>query len=457
MRAFELRSLLERGPGQLLEFVPHPRANKLAELLVAFANADGGTLLLGLDSQGRVVEEEMAEDVEPLLMRAQGQCKPPVPVEWSTIDFEGSAIAVVNVARSSEVHALTDGRVLIRSGPNNRILVEEHIRRLATTRSVGNFEERTVENATQEDFDGEVVADYAEHRRQRGRHTKKWSKEALLVDAGAIDRNGTPTVAGILLFGKYPERFLSQSGVVFVHFGNGEGSARASPSVYSRREDLHGPLPRLLEETWNVLWEEMRHETIITGLAREEKPEYPIFAVREALVNAIAHRDYRLQGRRIEVRMFDDRLEIISPGGLAGHITLENIMEEHFSRNPRIVRGLFYWGYIEELGLGIDRMYEEMLAAGLPPPAFEARPHTFIVTLYNTRQAPEAKWVQELNERQLQALAYVREHGHIASRDYQELCPHVTPETLRLDLADMVHRGILLRIGAKKGTYYILK
>jgi len=88
--------------------------------------------------------------------------------------------------------------------------------------------------------------------------------------------------------------------------------------------------------------------------------------VREALINAVAHRDYRLSGRRIEVRMFDDRLEVYSPGGLAGYITIDNIVEEHFSRNPRLVHGLFQWGYIEELGLGVDKMIDDMLAAGHP-------------------------------------------------------------------------------------------
>jgi len=179
--------------------------------------------------------------------------------------------------------------------------------------------------------------------------------------------------------------------------------------------------------------------------------------VREAIVNAVAHRDYRLSGRRIEVRMFEDRMEIISPGGLPGHITLDNIVEEHFSRNPRIVKGLFYWGFIEELGLGIDRMIDEMIQAGHPAPQFEARPFTFKVTLRNVRERPVSKWMHSLNERQIKAFNYLQDHGRITNREYHDLCPDVTPETLRLDLTDMVDKGVLLRIGDKKGTYYILK
>jgi ATP-dependent DNA helicase RecG len=157
--------------------------------------------------------------------------------------------------------------------------------------------------------------------------------------------------------------------------------------------------------------------------------------------------------------MFDDRLEVISPGGLPGYITINNIVDEHFSRNPRLVGGLFQWGYIEELGLGIDRMIEDMVQAGHPPPEFAATPYSFTVTLRNVRErrtAPAA-WERSMNERQLKALNYVREQGSITNREYQALCPHVSSETLRLDLKDLVERSILLRIGAKKGTYYILK
>ncbi len=131
---------------------------------------------------------------------------------------------------------------------------------------------------------------------------------------------------------------------------------------YSRREEFNGALARVIERTWSLLLQEMRGEAVVRGLQREDKMLYPPFAVREALVNAVCHRDYRLPGRRVEIRQFDDRLEISSPGGLPGYITVDNIVEEHFSRNPRLVNGLFEWGYIEQLGLGIDRMIEEMVA-----------------------------------------------------------------------------------------------
>jgi ATP-dependent DNA helicase RecG len=181
--------------------------------------------------------------------------------------------------------------------------------------------------------------------------------------------------------------------------------------------------------------------------------------VREALVNAVAHRDYRLSGRSIEIRMYTDRLEITSPGGLPAHITLDNIIEEHYSRNPRIVNGLYQWGFIEELGLGIDRMIEDMVSAGHMPPKFEAKSHRFTVILYNTQDPTRVvqTWEQNMNERQIKAVEFLQRNGSITNRDYRDLCPHVGPETLRLDLADLVAKGVLLKIGDKRGTRYILK
>jgi len=453
----DLRELLKKGRGQLLELMPQPEVEMLAETLVAFANADGGTILIGLGTAGTLLEEVEPEHLEALLLRAQGMCRPPVTTGWQPLDTgRGTAIAI-SVPRSPELHSLLDGRVLLRSGTKNRPLSGEEIRHLASAKGTGEYEQEVVHGATEADLDGEIIAEYAAKRRLRGPRGEKLSSTELLSDSGAVDAEGKLTVGGLLLFGQNPQRMLPQSGAVLVRFAGTQPTSGEGLPGYMRREEINGSLSHVIETLWNAIWEEMRHESVISGLKREERPEYPPFAVREAVVNAVAHRDYRLSGRKIEVRMFDDRMEIISPGGLPGHITLDNIVEEHFSRNPRIVKGLYYWGFIEELGLGIDRMIDEMIQAGHPAPEFEARPFIFKVTLRNVRERPVTKWAQGLNERQIKALAYLQEHNRITNREYQNLCPDVTPETLRLDLADMVNKGLLLRVGAKKGTYYILK
>jgi ATP-dependent DNA helicase RecG len=429
----------------------------LAETLAAFANADGGTVLIGVSTTGALREEVEPEHLEAVLLRAQAMCRPPVHTSWQLLETSRGTAIAISVPRSPQLHSLSDGRVLLRSSVRNRPLSGEEIRQLASAKGAGDFEQETAVGAKPADLDENLIAEYAEKRRLRGPRGERLSSADLLADSGALDEEGRVTVAGLLLFGRNPQRLFPQSGAVLVRFPGTRPIGGEGPPGYMRREEIGGSLGQVIEGLWNTVWEDVRHESVVSGLKRIDLPEYPPFAVREAVVNAVAHRDYRLSGRRIEVRMFDDRLEVISPGGLPGHITLDNIVEEHFSRNPRLVKGLFYAGFIEELGLGIDRMIDEMVQAGHPRPHFEAHPFTFKVTLRNVRERAVSKWAEGLNQRQVRALAYLEEHDSITNRQYHSLCPDVTPETLRLDLADMVEKGILLRIGHKKGTYYILK
>jgi ATP-dependent DNA helicase RecG len=448
----------EHHPGQLLAFMSEPDHQLLAEMLVALANSDGGTILIGVDETGQATGQVYADEVEDALQAAVRECRPPVETRWhQAAAQEGLAFAIV-VNRSPELHSLADGRVLVRAGVENRPLSGEEIRQLAVTKSTGDFEAELAPGARREDFDDEVTAEFIAKWEERQHREWTRSVDELLFETGALNENGRPTIAGVLLFASNPQAFLPQSGLTFVKFVGTLPRGEAGQPGYGRREEIGGPLARIIQRTWEVMGEEMRTGAVVTGLERKERTEYPVSAVREALVNAVAHRDYRLGGRRIEVRMFTDRMEITSPGGLPGFITVDNIVEEHFSRNPRLVSGLYQWGYIEELGLGVDLMIEEMVRAGHPPPKFKDTPYSFTVTLRNIRErAPVPAWTRIMNERQAKALAYVQEHGRITNREYRTLCPDVSTETLRLDLVDLVEQGILLKIGAKKGTYYILK
>lgn len=431
----------------------------LAETMVAFANSDGGAIVVGVDEIGWQSDSQInAEELESALRAAEYRCRPVIPTGWEQFELEGGPGFVVRVAPSPELHTLDDGRVLIRAGAENRPLTGEQVRMLAATKSTGDFESEAVVGATRAHLDEEVIEEYLKKRESRQRRPLTGTTDEILMEVGALTVDGLPTVAGLLLFGVSPQALLPQAGLVFVKFVGADPRGSDGQTGYGRREEINGPLARIIEHTWQVVYEEMSIGAVVEKLEREETLEYPLFAVREALVNAVCHRDYRLRGRRIEVRMFSDRMEVISPGGLPGFITVDNIVEEHFSRNPRLVAGVFQWGYIEELGLGVDRMIESMVQEGHPPPRFQARPHVFTVTLHNNRERKVVpKWEGNMNERQMRALTFVRETGSIANREYQRLCPDVSPETLRLDLADLVSKGVLLKIGAKKGTYYILK
>lgn len=453
-----MKPLRNQKPGPQLAFLPSANVELLAECLVAFANNLGGLIVLGVNEDGRLAPPVWPEDAESALHQAMGLCHPPVIGQWQTIPTAQNNLIGIRVDRSVDLHSTADGRILVRRGAENRPLTGEEVARVAAGRTPGDFEDEEVAGATTADFDEEIIREYMAKREERGAAVVD-SRAELLFEMGAITNEGLPTVAGLLLFGKNPQAFLPQSGALFVRFPSTEPRNEAGGAGYGRRDELRGPLPRIVERLWNIVWEEMRVGAVVNQLQREELTEYPAFAVREAIINAVAHRDYRIKGRRIEVRMYSDRLEVISPGGLPGYITLDNLVEEHYSRNPRLVSGLYQWGYIEELGLGIDLMIEEMVRLGHPPPEFRATEYSFTVKLSNVRpnRPSQPRGANSVNERQTRALTHVRQQGSITNSEYQQLCGDVGAETLRRDLADLVDKGLLLKIGSKKGTYYILK
>lgn len=446
------------SPNQLVALLPGADPELLAETLVAFANADGGTLYVGLNAEGQPTGEIYPEEINGLFHQAEAQCHPPIPVEWQQTEWSGEFVFVGRIRRSPELHTLRDGRVLVRTGAENRPLRGDQVRQLATTRSAGDYEAESVPGATRADFDDKLLEEFVNKWEERQGRPLTRPLEDLFIEMGWLTSERLPTVAGLLLFGRNPQSFIPRSGLTFVRFDGTDLRSESGEAGYGRREELNGALPQIIQRTWAILQEEIRRGAVVRALQREEKWLYPPTAIREALVNAIAHRDYRLRGRAIEVRIFADRLEISSPGGLPGFITIDNIVDEHFSRNPRIVNGLFQWRYIEELGLGVDLMIEEMVNAGHPPPEFRETPFSFTVIFRNViDHTPQSGARLTTNERQAKALAFIQRHGRITNRDYQELCPDVSPETLRLDLVDLVEQSILLKVGAKRGTYYILK
>jgi ATP-dependent DNA helicase RecG len=266
-----------------------------------------------------------------------------------------------------------------------------------------------------------------------------------------------PTVAGLLLFGRDPQRWVHSAELLvarYPHHIMGDGFIK---------EEIRGTLPDQIRRAEAFVVANLSRAVQISGLERTEQAEYPQAAIREVIVNAVAHRDYQSTGQEIRLLLFSDRIECYSPGRLPGHITLDNLVDERFSRNESIVQVLSDMGFIERLGYGIDRMIRLMAEAGLPPPRFEEAAGGFLVTLYGGAAAPRAAedsrlWRHlSLNERQERALAHLVEKQRITNREYQELCPDVSPETIRRDLADLVSKNLLLRIGDKRATYYILK
>ncbi|HSR31390.1 MAG TPA: helix-turn-helix domain-containing protein [Anaerolineae bacterium] len=448
----------ESGDGLAFSRETTPPA-KLAEMLVAFANADGGTVLVGVDP--RSGKPQGLTDPDAALDRALEAAlstDPPLIIPMPRIEeLDEEKVLVVTVPPGLPNVYSFRGKYLVRDGRYSRPLEPRQLRRLMMERGAVSFEALVPVGARLDDVDWETAERYLA---ELGGLPSGSREEALLKRGCLTRRNGElrPTYAGLLLFGSEPQRWVRSSEILVVRYA---GRTMADTFV---REEIQGTLPEQIRRAEAFVVDNMRRGVKLSGLERVEETEYPVETIREAIVNAVAHRDYQIRGDEIRVLMFSDRIEFYSPGRLPGHITIENLVDERFSRNEAIVQILSDIGFIERLGYGIDRMIRSMAKAGLPAPCFEETVAGFQVTLFGqgarliSEGADVLRWKHlGLSERQEGALAYLAEKGRITNREYQQLCPDVSPETIRRDLADLVAKNLLLKIGEKRATYYILK
>ncbi len=322
---------------------------------------------------------------------------------------------------------------------------------------------RPCHNATLADLDPALIIAYRAEleRRRPASPLLRASDGDLLRRVGALTASDPPrpTLAGILFFGREPQRFYPSFSVTFLHFA-GRTTAPAGPDLplYLDNREFTGTVPALIDAAREAILSKTTRQAVVDGFRRQDLLEYPEFATREAVVNAVAHRDYSLEGSFIQVRLFSDRLEVQSPGGLGGHVTVDNIAYEQYTRNPHIVRLLEDYGYVEHRGLGVDLMIQAMARAGRQPPVFENRGTSFWVTLQGrppARRQPDLARLG-LNDRQLRAVGHLMTHGRITNREYQALFG-IAERTALYDLQGLVDAGVVLPVSSGRGRYYILK
>ncbi len=460
----EISSLYHQGQGETIAFdVESVALNRLAETLAAFANANGGLVLLGIDLQSGTVRGVKNTDAAIDKALAAGlRCEPPLVLprpESATLD--GKEILLVQVPTGLPHAYGLRGKFLARAGKKNTALGPRQLRQLLRERGEANFEALPAPNATLDDFDDALVQKYTAAFEGEPAPNKRDAILDLLHRRNCIVKDGStwrPTISGYLLFAREPQRVFPSAEILLARY------AGKQMSDEFLRETVRGPLPEQIRraEAWVVA--NMRKGSRIDALERADRAEYPAPAVREAIVNAVAHRDYAIRGDEIRVLMFSDRVEVYSPGRLPGHVTVDNIADERFSRNEVIAQVLSDMGFIERLGYGIDRMIRLMREWGLPAPRFAETTNGFKVALRGPgdklvgEEADRSKWRHlDLNERQQAALELVAKNQRITNREYRDQFPDVSEETIRRDLADLVEEGILLKMGDKKGTHYILK
>ena len=232
------------------------------------------------------------------------------------------------------------------------------------------------------------------------------------------------------------------------------------PGPASARAEFAGPLSTVAERCLTFVADHTGRHEVVMGLRREPVPEYPEEVLREAIVNALAHRDYGLVGSTVDITIWDDRIEVNSPGPLPGHITVDNMRGEHYSRNPLIMRVLKTVGLVEEYGDGVDRMFREMESRLLEPPLFNATSDSVTVTLRNRMlvELDDQVWLRSLSDIQMtpeerRALVVANREGSVTPRRLRELMPDADIGAI---LAAATAKGLLVRTGTRGGSRYVL-
>ncbi len=449
---------------ETLDFKGGP-ADSFKELLPAMAMTDGGLVILGVSDTDDVREItgcSLSQRVQDRITRYANQCD--VPVELKPFRVDGVELIAVEVPQISDRIVTTpDGRLLRRVGGDSQPLVGDALASFVRDRSRRSAEEEPLNRPFDPaDFDIELVnSALASNQRPPVIGT---DLDSALVDLHLAERaSGAAaggdievTTAAAILFARDPRQFVPSAAVQLVR-RTGIGPI-AGPT--SDRHECWGPLQVTFGCCVEFIDRHTRTYEAVSGLFREPIPEYPRAVVREALLNALAHRDYGRIGTTIDVTVWDDRIEIRSPGPLAGHITVDNMRLEHFSRNRRLMRTLRSLGLVEEYGEGVDRMFREMESRLMRPPEFAATSDSFTVTLRNQFliDLDEQAWLLALDPwagsaAERRVLVELRRRGDAAKRHFAEVLPSIDLDAL---LDEMRLRGLIERVGRAGGTQYRL-
>ena len=428
------------------------------DTVAAMAMTRGGLIVHGVDDRRTFVGCPLSQNTQDRITRSAGECGVDVQLlALSVGELELTICAVPEVR--GRIVTTPDGRLLRRVGGDSQPLRGDAMARFVREREHRAGEDEPLAVVDPSPFDLHAVnqALAADGRPAVARDGVERALTDLGVAVPAAPPLGPRVLrAALVLFASEPRGHVRGAAVQLVRReGVGPG-----PGPSSAREECAGPLADTVDCCLRFVATHTRRFEIVAGSRREALPEYPGPVLREAIVNALAHRDYGLAGATVDITVWDDRIEVRSPGPLPGHITLENMRTERYSRNPRIMRVMKILGLVEEYGEGIDRMYREMEARLMEPPVFEATASSVTVILRNRMlvDVEDQSWLSQLDRDDIGAderrtVVAARRAGAVAPRDLRAMLPDADVDAL---LSRMVAKGLLSRVGRRGGARYVL-
>lgn len=447
----KLQSFLQSGESETLEF-KEKFDDRTVESAVAFANAKGGMILIGVSDKGNITGVDIGkETLAKWANQISDKTEPKLIPEIEVLEFEGKKVVVANVPEYPIKPVSVRGRCFKRVNNSNRSMNSQEIAEMHLQSTGMSWDRFPAAGKSLEDLDLEKVSRYIRKARVSGRKGFGEEEDPIRVlEKMELVKDGKPTWAAGLLFCKDGKRFLSQA---VIHCGR----FKDQTLVIDDRL-IEGTLFEQVEEAMGFVRKNTNVKFVMTGKPeREEVWDYPLEAVREAVINAVCHRDYTIMSH-IEIRIYDEELIVWSPGGLPLGFTMEDLFKPHASklRNKGIAEVFFDTKIIEQWGSGIEKIQNYCREAGLPEPVFEEY-QGFRVIFRRGIFNEEYLRGLGLNERQIEAFLYVKEKGKITNKEYQELC-NVKDRLATKELKDLVNRDVFKKIGTTgKGTYYIIR
>ena len=385
MDKLALYERIAQGENSFTEFKQDiSQRSDFAAEMIAFANTEGGKIFVGIEDDGNIVGVQNPKEIERSIIDiARSNCVPRINPEIESIETDNGIVIVVSIPiRIGVPFENNSGQCHIRVGSTKRLCSPQERARLLQSAGLMHVDEIPIQNTSISDLDFDSFSYYYERIFDQPLDHADIPIEKMLNNMRFLvtDIAGSQrmSMAGLLLFGKSPQTFLYNARISAVRWrGNEPGDE------ITDRQEITGRLPNQIEEAEAFLLRNIRLSTKIDEFKQTDQYEYPRIALREAVVNAIAHRDYSLEGAQILLFIFDNRIEIRSPGKLPNSVTLENI-RSHYSRprNENIARVLFNLGFVNTLGSGIPRIIRLMKEHTGKEPEFENNDPQFVVKLW---------------------------------------------------------------------------
>ena len=439
----------------------------ITDTLSAFSNGAGGTIILGISEKNgftpvagfnaRAMQEALNAECEKLTPRV----RPDIEI----LPFEGVNVLVAAVPpmplRDKPCYISTKGRYqgsYIRTGDGDRRLTQYEVDRLIEDHEQPTFDNDIVPDATIDDLDPALVSQFI--ARQRNLYPRLFATRddrTILINMHVIRKgsDGTvrPTLGGLLALGLFPQQFFPRLNVTFTAF---PGTTKAEVVDEEKRfldaQTLVGPIPLMIDDALNAVAKNMRTGAVIEGAFRKDVPDYPRKAVREAIANALMHRDYSpdSRGSQVQVNMYVDRLEILNPGGLFGNMTIENLGESGMSasRNQFLSNILETTPYpgggfvVENRGTGYQVIEEELQDALMPPPKPLSTLTFFSLTFDKRRVSDSERHLPDVPDVPAAIVALLRQHSSASAREMTE-ASGLSRSTINNNLRQLVRKGVV--------------